>query len=71
MTIQYLEMFKKDKIVYQGVTMGERDTQNQIGIITRNVAVLGHELVCRKKNSWDIIESDTREKWGSVQLRSF
>lgn len=71
MNIQYLEMYRKEKRVYQGVTLGRRDTQNQMGIIMRNAAGLGSELVKQTGTSWEIVNKDSREVWGRVVLRDF
>lgn len=71
MKIQYLEMYRKEKRVYQGVTLGKRDAQNQLGIIMRNVANLDSELVKQTSTSWEIVNKDSREVWGRVELRNF
>lgn len=71
MKLQYIEVFRGKKRVYQGVCLGEEEPGQQIATIARGAILNNQELIRQSHVSWDIRNVDTRELWGRVELREF
>ncbi len=71
MKIQYIEVYKDGERVYQGVALGEKDAQTQVEKIVLAALEKNQDLVYRTNKSWDIIDIDSRDTWGRVEIRAF
>lgn len=71
MLLQYIELHREGKRIYQGVTFGEEDANRQLKFIERNAHESGMELRFIDANSWSITSTDGDDVWGTVSLRPF